>query len=283
MADLKEYLEWVNSQSLEAKKDWYSSVAEAYDRTRPRYPQILLDRALEWGVLSTDSRVLEIGCGPGILTFDLAEITESIVALEPSYEAYEMARKKGERLAHVRFVNSTFEEWDRQGERFDAVVAASCFHWISPEGRDRKIVECLQANGSLILLWNTPPRPEAKVCAILNRIYEDYDRSLSHFNDLEDHQRSLDQLGETLSRAEVFDRLRSDRVICDRLYTIDDYLGLLSTLSPYIVLEKLERDRLFQEIKDTLENQGIEEFETSYLSVIQTLSVMSESEGSTET
>ncbi|MDJ1176030.1 class I SAM-dependent methyltransferase [Roseofilum capinflatum] len=275
MADLQEYLQWVTSQSLEAKKDWYSSVAEAYDRTRPRYPKILLDRALDWGVLSSDSRVLEIGCGPGTLTFDLREITDSIVAIEPSMAAYEMARKKGERVANVRFVNSTFEEWNPQGERFDAVVAASCFHWISPEGRDRKIVECLHPHGYLILLWNSPPRPEPKVCHILDRIYERYDRALSHFNHLDDHQRSLDQLGETLRNSEVFDHFQCDRAIGDRPYTIDSYLGLLSTLSPYIVMEPQKRDRLFAEIQHSLQAQGIEQFHTSYLSVIQVVSLKS--------
>jgi len=274
MADLNQYLEWVTSQRLEAKKDWYSSVSKAYDRTRPRYPKSVLDRALDWGVLSSESQVLEIGCGPGTLTFDLAEITGSIVALEPSYTAYDLARKKGERVDRLRFVNSTFEEWEPQGTKFDAVVAASCFHWISPEGRDRKIVECLQPNGSLILLWNTPPQPEPKIYQILDPIYEDYDDpSLSDFNHLENHQRSLAQFGETLSRSEVFDHLRSDQVKCDRPYTVDDYLSLLSTFSPYIRLEAQKRDRLFQDLKDTLQTQGIKQFQTSYLSVIQTLSL----------
>ncbi len=273
MADLKEYLEWVSSQSLEVRKDWYSSVAEVYDRTRPRYPKSLLDRALDWGVLSAQSRVLEIGCGPGTLTFDLAEITDSIVALEPGFAAYELARKKSEAFAHVRLVNSSFEEWDRQGATFDAVVAACSFHWISPEVRDRQIVKCLQPNGSLILLWNTPPRPEPKVCAILDRVYEHYDPSLGHFDRLDDHKQRLAQLEETLSRSQVFDHLRCDRVMCDRQYTIDSYLGLLSTLSPYLMLEAQERDRLFQDIQKALHDRGIQEFLTSYLSVIQTVTI----------
>jgi len=46
------------------KKSWYSQVAAAYDRTRPRYPAILLNRVLKLAQFQPKANILEIGCGP---------------------------------------------------------------------------------------------------------------------------------------------------------------------------------------------------------------------------
>lgn len=42
-------------------------------------------------------------------------------------------------------------------------------------------------------------------------------------------------------------------MICELTYSIDDYLGLLSTLSPYIALETQQRKALFASLKAALE------------------------------
>ena len=55
-------------------------------------------------------------------------------------------------------------------------------------------------------------------------------------------------------------------VECDRAYSIDDYLTLLSTLSPYIALDSQKRDILFNDLRDTLSKHLGDTIETSYLS-----------------
>jgi hypothetical protein len=35
-------------------------------------------------------------------------------------------------------LNTTFEEWELELERFNAVLAATSFHWVSPEVRYAK-------------------------------------------------------------------------------------------------------------------------------------------------
>ncbi|NEQ11575.1 MAG: SAM-dependent methyltransferase, partial [Moorea sp. SIO4E2] len=68
MKDIKELIQAIYSKDLEEKKIWYSSVAEAYDQARPRYPQQLINRAVELAQLPADGIILEVGCGPGTAT-----------------------------------------------------------------------------------------------------------------------------------------------------------------------------------------------------------------------
>ncbi len=51
-----------------------------------------------------------------------------------------------------------------------------------------------------------------------------------------------------------------------RAYSIDDYLTLLSTLSPYIALDSQQRDILFNDLRDALSKNLGDTIETSYLS-----------------
>lgn len=54
------------------KKSIFDGVADLYDLTRPEYPSPLIDDLIECSGLNTESRILEIGSGTGILTKALA-------------------------------------------------------------------------------------------------------------------------------------------------------------------------------------------------------------------
>ena len=59
-----EQLQKIYSQDLDKRKNWYSPVAEAYNRARPDYPRQLVARAQEIAQLTSQSKILELGCGP---------------------------------------------------------------------------------------------------------------------------------------------------------------------------------------------------------------------------
>lgn len=113
------------------KSSWYDSVAEAYDRTRPRYPAEILARMQEIAKLQLNKSVLEIGAGSGIATIELAKLGAETICLEPSLSACKLGRSKCAAYPNVKFVNTTFEDWDLGGRQFDAVIATTSFHSIS--------------------------------------------------------------------------------------------------------------------------------------------------------
>ncbi|MGB3692437.1 MAG: class I SAM-dependent methyltransferase [Spirulinaceae cyanobacterium] len=165
---------WYRDCTPEQKRAWYGGVAEAYDKTRPAYPPQLINRAIELTLLPDDAKILEIGCGPGTATKDFAKRGYSLVAVEPSPKACQLARQNCLNYPQVEIINTTFEEYPLQPQTFAAVLAATSFHWVSPEIVYQKAATALKAGGFLILLWNTPPQPSQEIYQqFLQSIYQD--------------------------------------------------------------------------------------------------------------
>src|ERR1051326_2358664 len=105
----------------------FNDVPELYDRVRPGYPDELFADLVDVSGLNTSSSVLEVGCGTGQATRSLAALGFALTAVEPGPELAALARR---RVPGVTVETSTFEDWDDRGRRFDAIVAASSWHWV---------------------------------------------------------------------------------------------------------------------------------------------------------
>ena len=265
------YKNYRDDYSLEQRKNWYSEVADAYNRTRPRYPQELINRTVELAKISKNTQILEIGCGPGTATTEFAKLGCSMVCLEPSREACDLARENCQGFANVEIINTTFEEWELQPNRFDIVLAATSFHWVSPELGYPKLEQILKDDGNLILLSNKEPQPSYEVYQILDEVYQKHAPSLSRYEDRGTHERILRGLGENVVKSGLFRDLVFECMECDRTYSIDDYLTLLSTLSPYIVLDSQKRGDLFNDLREALVKNLGDTIETSYISAFHIL------------
>jgi SAM-dependent methyltransferase len=260
---------WYREASLEEKRQWYGSVSQAYDRTRPRYSQQFIDRIVALTNLNANSRILEIGCGPGTATTSLATLNCSIIALEPNLEAYQLAKSNCRNYPQVKFINTTFEEWSLPIDRFDAVVAATSFHWVNSDIVYRKTFQALQNSGYLILLWNTPPQPDWDLYRdLLSDIYQTHTSFLQGYEARATTEENIGTFGRNTIDSSLFEHLATERAIYDVNYSIDDYLTLLSTLSPYIALETETRNNLFNELKQRLQTYG-EILPLNYLSLLQ--------------
>ena len=75
---------------------------------RPSYPAALVGQACERAALKQQASVLEIGCGTGKLTRDLAGRGLTVEAVEPDADLVEVARRVLPDSS-VRFHVETFE------------------------------------------------------------------------------------------------------------------------------------------------------------------------------
>lgn len=261
---------WYRDFNLEQKSNWYGQIADAYDRTRPRYPQKLVNRAVEIAKLFANARILEIGCGTGIATTAFADLGFSMVCIEPNSEAYQIACRNCARYGTVKIINTTFEEWELEKSQFDAVLAATSFHWVSPKVVYTKAAEALKSDGFLILLWNTPPQPSYEIYQeLLDSVYHTYAPDLKGYEAIANHKKNIGNLGKRVIDSGKFQNLFSEELICEVTYDIDDYLALLSTLSPYIAMESDSRNTLFENLSKTLKDKHGNILNLSYLSLLQ--------------
>ncbi|MDQ3822315.1 MAG: class I SAM-dependent methyltransferase [Actinomycetota bacterium] len=112
----------------------FDGIAEDYDRSRPSYPDELVDRACSRAALRPGSKVVEVGCGTGKLTLALVARGLHVEAVDPGSNLVAFARS---RLAGspVRFHVARFEDVELPAGAFDAVFSATAFHW-----RSRRLV-----------------------------------------------------------------------------------------------------------------------------------------------
>lgn len=263
------YEQIARDYTLQQRKDWYSNAAEAYDKTRPRYPSQLVRRAVELAQLPEMGRILEVGCGPGIATLAFARLGFSILALEPSAAACDRARRNCAEYSQVAIANTTFEAWELGTETFDAVLGATSFHWISPDIAYPKAAAALKDGGSLILLWNTPPQPNEELYSVLTDVYRTHAPSVKPYETRETQIKNLQRLGQVALNSGWFRNLVSQQMVFEVTYCVEDYLTLLTTLSPYIMLEPERRDALLTALKEALERHCGRALPLSHLSVLQ--------------
>src|SRR5207245_8940112 len=112
----------------------FDEVADEYDRTRPMYPDALVDRACEVAGLGSGDPVLEIGCGTGQLTRSLAARGLRVTAVEPGGNLIRLAGQNlaGTGTGSVELVNARFEDAALPSGYFRAVFSASALHWVDP-------------------------------------------------------------------------------------------------------------------------------------------------------
>ena len=103
-------------------------------------------------------------------TLAFAALGCRIVALEPNPEFCLLAQQACQRFPNVELRTTSLEDWEPHQERFDAVVAASSFHWIPSEIGYPKAARVLRENGWLILLWNKELQPPIQTHQALRAI-----------------------------------------------------------------------------------------------------------------
>lgn len=272
MKDLKQILQnECYGKDLEQRKGWYSPAAEAYQQTRPRYPQVVIDRVVAIAQLSSDSTVLEVGCGPAIATPAFADLGCRMICVEPNPDFYRLAQQTCESYPNVELQNCSFEEWPLKSQSFDAVLAASSFHWIPPDIGYPKVAAALRPEGHLILLWNKELQPCYEIYQQLSAIYQIHAPHLNRaYEDSATQAAILDEMGQMAIASGYFQNMQAGHLQVEVTYSVDQYLMLLNTYSPHLKLETQQKQALFMELREVLEQNG----ETVQLSFVSAFHVV---------
>lgn len=131
----------------QAWRDGFDEVAELYDKVRPGYPDDLFDELA--AALLRSPMVVEVGPGTGQATKGLVARGAKVTAVElGAHLAAVLARN----LPTVDVVVGPFETVDLALGSFDAVVAASSYHWVPPEARLSRPAALLRSGGHLALI-----------------------------------------------------------------------------------------------------------------------------------
>ncbi len=125
---------------------------DRYDRTRPGYPQAMVDRIIN---SSSGYDLLDVGIGTGIAARQFQAAGCRVLGVEVDSRMAEFARRHGAQVEVAKF-----EEWDPAGRTFDIVIAGQTWHWVDPVAGAAKAASVLRPGGRLALFWNALEPPD---------------------------------------------------------------------------------------------------------------------------
>ena len=235
-------------------KTTFNEAAELYDRVRPRYPAQLFDDLIELAQLEPGARILEIGCGTGIATLPLAERGFGITCVELGENLAAVARLKLAAFPDVHIDVSPFETWDAAGERFDAVIAATCWDWIDPGVRYRKAASLLKSQGKLALFGcgHALPKDADRFFFEIQDIYREIGEGVPDEQWPPPLPEDAPDFREEIEASGLFGDVQARRYVWERMYTADEYIDLLNTFSGHIALEPDKREYLYRNVRERI-------------------------------
>jgi SAM-dependent methyltransferase len=181
----------------------FEGAAVHYRQGRPPYsPQLEAVLTEELG-LNGSGRLLDCGCGPGILTVRLAHLFESAVGLDPDAamlaEGRRVADERG--ITNIRWVQATAEELPEAASGpYRLVTFGSSFHWTDEVRVAEALYDMLEPDGGLALIVHTvedrprppspgpPPIPHAEIRALVEKYLGPKQRAGQGFTPVRNHR-----------------------------------------------------------------------------------------------
>jgi SAM-dependent methyltransferase len=223
----------------------FGEAADGYDAVRPGYPGRLVQILITRAGLGSAAKVLEIGCGTGQLTSELAPTGCEIVCLEPDWELARLATQNFSGFPKVQVRVETFEQFDVGAGIMDLVVAATSFHWIDPGVRCHKAASALHSGAALAILKHEHPRPWAGFFARVQDVYRALAPELARECTGSDSEQWSDELTREITASGLFADVETFTERWERRLDRHHYLALLGTFSPHRQLPEARRVRLF--------------------------------------
>ncbi|HVM99810.1 MAG TPA: class I SAM-dependent methyltransferase [Caulobacteraceae bacterium] len=131
------------------RPDAFAGAAEDYLRYRPPYPAALVECLVGEAAAGPHARAIDLACGPGRLTIDLAPRFGEVWAVDLEPEMIAVARAEAARrgLANVRWSVGRAEELEAPASAFSLITVGEAFHrldrpltlgaamrWLAPGG-----------------------------------------------------------------------------------------------------------------------------------------------------
>jgi SAM-dependent methyltransferase len=229
----------------------FGSDAERYDRTRPSYPQALIERIV---AASPGPAVLDVGCGTGIVARQFRAAGCRVLGVEIDARMAEFARRTG-----IDVEVSKFEDWSPAGRLFDAVVSGQTWHWVEPVAGAAKAAQALGPRGRLALFWNVqqPPAELAEAwSAVYRRLLPDSVFAGATTPGLEAYSGLLTKAEEGIQMVGAFGEPEQCRFDWDQTYTREEWLDQVPTAGGHSRFPPATLDELLSGIGAAIDEAG---------------------------
>ena len=140
--------QWTWDESL------FAGSAPYYVRGRLPYARGLPEALASALALDGRGRLIDVGCGPGIIALLLAHLFEEVVGIDPDAGMLEEAVRRAaeQRATNARWVRMRAEELPAGLGRFRVAMFAQSFHWMDRDRVAALIRDMLERGGAVVLV-----------------------------------------------------------------------------------------------------------------------------------
>lgn len=182
------------AKSVSDEWSWDPSLFEGsarfYRRGRLAYPTELADALSELAGLDGTGVLADVGCGPGLVTVELAPRFERVLAVDPDAAMLNEARAhaRERQLGNVEWVQARVEELSLPPASLRMATFGRSFHWTDQAAVAAAMRRTLVPGGWLVLVSDVkdddpeirsdlPPPPENEITALVRSYLGDRRRA----------------------------------------------------------------------------------------------------------
>ncbi len=222
----------------------FNGLSDGYDRYRPRYSEVSLQRMLKR--TAQTGTVLDLGCGTGILTRALKPMVGDglVIGADPGSDMLKQAAR-ADVPGTIAWLGCRAEQLAMGESSLDLMTAAQAAHWFDRPAFYQECARTLRPGGTLAILYNNRVRGEPVAEAhenVLEATTPGYTREYRDF----DVVMELSCLPDT---SEVL----VDREVWNWVLTFEDFIGYVRSTSHYkIACRSHSEDAMLKTYTDAL-------------------------------
>ncbi len=132
----------------------FARIAKGYAMDRPYYHPLVIDMIRnKIGLREKIDKALDVGCGAGLSTVALCEISNDVTGLDGSEEMIKVANNNNNN--NIEYILSNAEELPFENDSFDMITVSGSINWIDRSKFLPEALRVLKKDGWLIVYDNT--------------------------------------------------------------------------------------------------------------------------------
>lgn len=239
------------------KKYLFDNIVSNYEKSRASYGTEIFEDIIKYAEINLNKSIIEVGCGTGKATEAFLKTKCSVEAIELGENLALYTREKFKEYKNLKVVQSAFEEYECEDNKFDMLYSATAFHWIPDEIGYKKAFRIIKKGGRIALFWNKPyvnnkdDQLHQKIQSIYKEFLPQWSYKVTNNDDKSRYSslvNKLEQFGFTNAEFKLYHNTRE--------MTGVEYIELLNTYSDHIALDKTIQIPFYNAIRTAIEEFG---------------------------
>ena len=237
-------------------REGFNDVAELYDRIRPKYPDALFEELFLR--LPERADVVEVGPGTGQATGSLLARGARVTAVELGADLAARLRLNFGQGEDLHIVVSSFEDAVLPARSFDALVAATAYHWVEKPARLEKPPSLLRPGGWVAII-DTVQVTAGSDRGFFDRVQPIYDRHgqgrSANYSPPPSPERATGHFVAELESSPLYEVPNLYRYRWDQTYDTAAYADLMRSYSESRAMGEEAREALIGDISELIDNE----------------------------